>query len=709
VISLSVGMVGCAGLGRQSHDVEFAATTRPAQSPVDQAPVQPAAPMQQPVAEQDFAAEPAVRNLTPCPTGVRFAAGEAIVSDSYAEETQPAESPRMLPPPPMNSDGLQLVTAETPIETPPAAVADVPAEPRIQSPAITHVEAPVESRMELPAQPRADASVEPRAEAPIEASAVPPTKAPVVAAEVVPAPRGLPAMVERPVEVPAATTPHGEPLITLHVDNLDVSKAIEMISRQAKILNIIVLPGVSGLVTLDLRDKTVDETLQIIATQCRLTIRREKDVIYVSTLEDFRKIEEDDLPVRVYHLNYVRSDDVQAMIKPLLSKKGMFTASPESESGLLSDATKAGESKEVKSGGNAMAGGEIVVVQDYEQVLKMVDRVIAQIDVQPIQVLIEAVIVQVKLEKGMELGVNFALLDGAGRAVGVAGSGAAINAAAGFVPASVLAAGNTGLLKGTPTSGLASATPGMKFGFVDQSTTGFIRALETFGETKVLACPRLLVLNKQRADIHLGAKLGYSTTTQTQTSTVQTVQFQDIGTQLRLRPFVSSDGMIRMEVRPERSSGIIDNDGIPQVNAAQVTTNVMVPNGATIVIGGLIESETQNNWAGFPLLSRLPWVGALFRESIDKTTKKELVVILTPRIWRPECPEELNFVGPPKTLGLDARVAQRPCEENRDAPSLYELARPDGCPQACPVAGHVGKASSPSATKSTQHMAARSE
>ena len=496
--------------------------------------------------------------------------------------------------------------------------------------------------------------------------------------EEVPLPQGAPAN-SRPGTAEAPAPPSGEPLITLRVDNVDVGKVMEMVSRQAKILNILVSPGVSGKITVDLRDKTVDEALRIIAKQCRLTVRRERDVIYISTLAEFRQIEEDDLPVRVYHLNYVKSKDVETMIKPLLSKKGMFTTSPDSETGLTSDVSAAGTQKDVKAGGNSMAGGEIVVIQDYKEVLVMIDRVIAQIDVQPTQVLIEAVIVSVKLNKGMELGVNFALLDGAGRALGVAGSGAAINAAAGFTPASVLTAG--GKLQGGPFDGFSQIDPGLKFGFVDKSTTGFIKALETMGETKVLACPRLLVLNKQRAEIHLGEKLGYQTSTQTQTSTVQTVQFQDVGTQLRLRPFVSSDGMVRLEIRPERSSGIIDTAGIPQVNVAQVTSNVIVPDGATIVIGGLIDSEVTHGWAGLPLLSRLPVIGYLFRETIDETKKRELIVILTPHIWRPQTPEALNYLGRPRSLGLDGRVSQRPCEVKRDGPSLFELTRPAVCPQ----------------------------
>lgn len=525
---------------------------------------------------------------------------------------------------------------------------------------------------------------------------VQPGQVPAIESEVVPLPQGT--LVEKPSE---AESPSKEPLITLHVDNLDVSKVMELVSRQAKILNILVSPGVTGTVTLDLRDKTVDETLRIIARQCRLDVRREKDVIYISTLAESRLIEEDDMPVRVYRLNYVKSSDVQKMVIPLLSKTGKFTFSPDADMGLSTDVVAAGTTKEVKAGGNMMAGGEIVVIQDYEQVLKTIDRVIAEIDVQPVQVLLEAIIVSVRLDKGMELGVNFALLDGAGKAVGVVGDGSVINAAAGFTPASVLAAG--GLLKGTPFSGSAEAVPGLKFGFVDKSTTGFLRALETMGETKVLACPRLLVLNKQRAEIHLGDKLGYATTTQTQTSTVQTIQFQDVGTQLRLRPFVSSDGMIRLEVRPERSSGLIDSNGIPQVNSAQVTSNVMVPDGATVVIGGLMESEVTTNWQGIPFLSRLPWIGYLFRETEDEIKKKELVVILTPRIWRPECPEGLNYVGRPRTLNLDKRVIQNPTQELRDGPALYELMAPPAAPigpmrdppASSPAPIPVGQTSSP--------------
>jgi general secretion pathway protein D len=513
-------------------------------------------------------------------------------------------------------------------------------------------------------------------------------QAPISKPEIVPLPQGTPAA-KGPSEPKPVAPSDGTSQISLHADNLEIRKVLEMVSRQGN-LNVLVSPGVKGTVTLDIRDKTMDEALQAIAKLCGLEIRREKSFVYVSTSEEVRQGEENDLPARVYRLNYVRSADVEKMVKPLLSKKGQLTSSPDSDVGLASDAAgaaKAGNqetAKEVKAGGNSMAGGEIVVVQDYEAVLKTIDRIIAQIDVQPVQVLIEAVIVSVHLDKGMELGVNFGLIDGAQGAMGIMGSGAAINAATGFVPAQMLAAGK---LASPVNSGFSTSDNGLKFGFVDKSTTGFIRALETMGETKVLASPRLLVLNKQRAEIHLGDQLGYKTSTQTQTSTTETVNFMPVGTQLRLRPFVSSDGMVRLEVHPERSSGELQG-GIPQTHAQQVTTNVMVPDGATIVIGGLIDDEVTHGWDGLPLLSRLPWVGYLFRNTIDSTKKRELIIILTPHIWRPECPEAVNYTGRPRTLRLDERVAQTPREESRDAPSLYELTRPGAppCPQGNPPA-----------------------
>jgi uncharacterized repeat protein (TIGR01451 family) len=116
---------------------------------------------------------------------------------------------------------------------------------------------------------------------------------------------------------------------------------------------------------------------------------------------------------------------------------------------------------------------------------------------------------------------------------------------------------------------------------------------------------------------------------------VQQIQFLPVGTLLRVRPFISTDGMVRMEIHPERSSGQLDQNGIPQTNTTELTTNVMVPDGATIVIGGLMDNEEDKDQQGTPILCDIPLFGVLFRQRHQANIKKELVVLLTPHIWAP--------------------------------------------------------------------------
>ena len=310
------------------------------------------------------------------------------------------------------------------------------------------------------------------------------------------------------------------------------------------------------------------------------------------------------------------------------------------------------------TGGNSLALHDIVVVRDYPENLAVVDEVVRRLDVQPPQVLIEAVILSVQLNDSQSLGVNFALVDNMRHRALVDGSGALIDAAAGFTPARVLASAplpapflrtQPGLL----IPGYTQPDTGMKFGFISHNVSGFIQAIETLNKTNILASPRVLVLNKQRAEIQLGQRLGYRNTVTNLTSSLQTVEFLSVGTLLSLRPFVSNDGMIRMEIHPEKSTGALDSNGIPQTNTSEVTTNIMVPDGATIVIGGLIDDQDVIVEQGIPGLNRIPLLGAAFRTRSTMTLKNELIVLLTPRvIHRGGLPEPQPGLPPRGEMGV---------------------------------------------------------
>src|SRR5690606_36896873 len=105
-------------------------------------------------------------------------------------------------------------------------------------------------------------------------------------------------------------------------------------------------------------------------------------------------------------------------------------------------------------------------------------------------------------------------------------------------------------------------TAGLKYGFVTGDVTGFLSALENITDTNLIAAPQLRVLNKQRAQLIIGQRLSYTTSTFNNNQTIENVNFLDAGTKLIIRPFVAPDGLIRMEIHPERSSATIN----PQTN-----------------------------------------------------------------------------------------------------------------------------------------------
>jgi len=482
----------------------------------------------------------------------------------------------------------------------------------------------------------------------------------------------------------------------MHLDDVDVRKVLEILSREHS-LNIVVSPGVEGQVTANLTGLSPDQTLDVVLKSCNLVAQRDKGVIYVYTPGELLTSQggvQDDSPVdiRVYQLNYVRSADIEKMIKPLLSPTGKITVSPAGRVGLMQlvapttgasgasggggggggggaggggaggGAGGAGQSS--VTGGDAYANVDTMVVQDHESNLVTIDKIIKQLDVQPPQVLIEAVIMSCTLNRDHELGVNFGVVNSAGTALGVIGNGATLNTTAGFLPATLLqsAAGATtavtpgsgigpGLLNGNSSTGLAANESGIKYGLAGRNVTSFIRALNSVSKVEVLATPRLLVLNRQPAELLLGQRLGYTTASQSLVSTVQTVSFLNVGTLLRVRPFIYDDGNVRMEIHPERSTGQVVNN-IPSTSTSEVTTNVMVPNGSTIVIGGLMDNEDQRLQSGVPGLSNIPVIGVMFRQRQRTLAKRELIVLLTVQIWDPTkaCPTE-EVHEPPGPVG----------------------------------------------------------
>ncbi|HTL29119.1 MAG TPA: hypothetical protein VL282_07860, partial [Tepidisphaeraceae bacterium] len=177
---------------------------------------------------------------------------------------------------------------------------------------------------------------------------------------------------------------------------------------------------------------------------------------------------------------------------------------------------------------------------------------------------------------------------------------------------------------------------GFKVGVVTDNISVFLSALESVTDTAVLANPKILALNKQKGEVIVGRKDGYLTTTQTETSTVQTVDFLDTGTRLIFRPYIGDDGFIRMEIHPEDSSGGLTSANLPFKTTTEVTSNIMVKDGHTIVIGGLFRESSDTARSQVPFLGNIPLAGYLFRNQRDRSTREEVIILLTPHIVKDE-------------------------------------------------------------------------
>lgn len=174
-----------------------------------------------------------------------------------------------------------------------------------------------------------------------------------------------------------------------------------------------------------------------------------------------------------------------------------------------------------------------------------------------------------------------------------------------------------------------------------------LQSLAAEGKAKILAAPHILVSDNREARIQVGSQIPIATQTTTTpvtggttpTSTItSTVQYKDIGIILKVKPQVNDSGLVSLEISQE-VSGIGDSVKIAgqdfqSITKTEATTNLVARDGETIVIGGLIREDISKSRAGIPILSKIPILGFFFGNTIDETTRNELIILLTPRVIR---------------------------------------------------------------------------
>jgi general secretion pathway protein D len=267
------------------------------------------------------------------------------------------------------------------------------------------------------------------------------------------------------------------------------------------------------------------------------------------------------------------------------------------------------------------ANNSIVIVataQDYEVILP----VITQLDVMPLQVLIDATVVQVKLTDALQYGISWYFNHG----------GSAIS--------------STNTPPGQAAGGLGAVASAAASGLTAFYTSGQLQALlsaqASLNKVNVISSPSLMVLNNQKAKINVGDQVPITTGTYTNViagaSTSNSIQYKDTGVTLEVTPRVNANGMVIMKIKQVVSSVVPattttgSQTASPTINKKEIESNVAVHDGETIVMGGLIEDTVNNGKSGIPWLYQLPLIGSLFGSSTKSGLKTELVVLITPRV-----------------------------------------------------------------------------
>lgn len=408
-------------------------------------------------------------------------------------------------------------------------------------------------------------------------------------------------------------------MVEMHVVDMPLTTALRMLNVQSR-KNIITTPSVQGIVTADLYQFTFEKALRAILTanDCDYIVR--DDIIYVYTIKELASLQyiKKEIRYKMFQLNYVSSSDMENIIVPLLSEDGKISTSSKFSSEI--------NEKDLRMLGNTLAGQEFIVVYDYPENIKEISELIQEADIKPKQVLVEATILRARLTEDNALGIDFTLLGGVQLELLGATSNGVADITLGQLPTDRFDSFN-----GNASTNFANNVPngGLSIGVMKNHVAVFLRALEKITDISVLANPKILTLNKQVGNIIVGRRDGYLTTTVTETQAIQKVEFLETGTQLTFRPFIGSDGYIRMELHPKDSVGGLTPAQLPFEQTTEVTTSVFIQDGHTILIGGLFREVDSDSRSQVPLLGDVPVVGNLFRSRNDSVEREEVIILLT--------------------------------------------------------------------------------
>lgn len=400
--------------------------------------------------------------------------------------------------------------------------------------------------------------------------------------------------------------------LSLNFQDIEVRSVLQLIADFTG-LNLVASDTVGGSITLRLQNVPWDQALDLILKTKGLDKRQIGNVLLVAPADEIAAREKLELettkqiaelaPVRldIIQVNYAKAGDIVALIKAdeeLITDRGFV-------------------SSDVRT--------NTISVRESTDKLEEIRRLVSTWDVPVRQVSIEARIVRAQKNVAEELGVRWGAAgrgnaNGGSNNVVIGGSQAGLGGVLGFPSDLNVDLGTTR----SPAGSVAFGYIGTDF-LIDMELSAF----ESDGQAEVVSQPRVVTADRQTASIKSGEEIPYQKAT---SSGATSVSFKEAVLSLKVTPQITPDDKIIMDLVVNQDSRGEVTEGIPSINTNQVTTQVLVGNGETVVLGGIFQSEVATTVIKTPFLGDIPYLGRLFKRTERINERSELLIFITPKI-----------------------------------------------------------------------------
>ncbi|CAN7629329.1 type IV pilus secretin PilQ [Acidovorax delafieldii] len=426
--------------------------------------------------------------------------------------------------------------------------------------------------------------------------------------------------------------------LSLNFQNIEVRSLLQVIADFTN-FNIVTSDTVTGALTLRLKDVPWDQALQIIMDAKGLGMRKTGSVLWIApkdeidarTKKDFEAAQAiqklEPLKTQAYQLNYAKASDILTQLTTSTGSAGSTTTRFLSERGSAISEPRTNQ----------------LFVTDTPSKLEEVRLLLASLDVAVRQVLIEARIVEARDTFGRSLGVRLGATDLRANRGGDGGYGIGGNNRVAFGTSYNDAVASSGAGGTTSTSGNfvnlpaslsnVSSVGSFALSIFNSAANRFLTlelsAMEADGKGRIVSSPRIITADQTKALIEQGTEYPYAVTAP---NGATTLAFKKAVLKLEVTPQITPEGNIILDLDVNKDSrGETTTQGVA-IDTKHVKTQILIENGGTVVIGGIFEMEETNQENKIPLLGDVPVVGNLFKNRTKESTKREMLVFITPKV-----------------------------------------------------------------------------